>query len=201
MPESDGSITQWISSLKAGDGAAANKICERYLDRLARLVRARLRTMPAADHDEEDVALSAFHTLCAGASKGAFPDLINRNDLWRLLVTIALRKAYNQIRNSQAQKRGGRRGEDALRPDLATFANNLDQFAGREPAPDVLAIVAEECRRLLEGLPNESLRQVAELRVEGYTGTEIADRLGCSRRTVMRKLELIRTLWGGDQAS
>jgi hypothetical protein len=33
---------------------------------------------------------------------------------------------------------------------------------------------------------------------EGYTNDEIAQRLGCSRSKVARKLELIRKTWQGD---
>jgi len=40
---------------------------------------------------------------------------------------------------------------------------------------------------------------VALLKMEGYTGEEIADRLGCSLRSVARKLELIRRTWLGGE--
>ena len=35
-------------------------------------------------------------------------------------------------------------------------------------------------------------------RVEGYTNDEIASKLGCTRRTVQRRLNLIRDLWQRD---
>jgi DNA-directed RNA polymerase specialized sigma24 family protein len=53
-------------------------------------------------------------------------------------------------------------------------------------------MVGEEYRRLLERLGTDSLRQVAVLRMEGLTGDEIAAKLGCARRTVVRQLSLIR---------
>ncbi len=65
----------------------------------------------------------------------------------------------------------------------------------REPSPELAALVAEECRRLFDALPDESLRQVAGLRLEGYTDREIADRLGCGLSTVERRLRTIRTVW------
>ena len=40
------------------------------------------RDLPAPA-DEEDVALSAFDSLCRGAVEGRFPRLDDRNDLWR----------------------------------------------------------------------------------------------------------------------
>jgi DNA-directed RNA polymerase specialized sigma24 family protein len=36
--------------------------------------------------------------------------------------------------------------------------------------------------------------------VEGYTNEEIAGRLGCTVRSVERKLHRIRTRWEGDLA-
>jgi DNA-directed RNA polymerase specialized sigma24 family protein len=55
--------------------------------------------------------------------------------------------------------------------------------------------VAEECGRRLNELPDESLRQVARLKMEGYENREIAARLGCGARTVARRLEVIRLAW------
>ena len=44
-------------------------------------------------------------------------------------------------------------------------------------------------------LRDETLRQVALWRLEGFTSEEIADHLQCSVRSVARKLELIRRTW------
>jgi hypothetical protein len=71
---------------------------------------------------------------------------------------------------------------------------------GEEPTPEFAAQVAEECRRLLDLLGDETLRQVAVWKMEGYTNDEIAGRLSCSRRTVTLKLEAIRIIWGGEPA-
>jgi DNA-directed RNA polymerase specialized sigma24 family protein len=71
----------------------------------------------------------------------------------------------------------------------------IEQIVGREPTPAFAALVADECRRLLEALGDETLRRVALLRMEGYSDPEIATRLGCCLRTVGRKLELIRKTW------
>ena len=38
-------------------------------------------------------------------------------------------------------------------------------------------------------------RQVLDLRLEGYTREEIAERLGCAERAVRRKLDVIREAW------
>ena len=59
-------------------------------------------------------------------------------------------------------------------------------------------ITTEESRRLLDLLPEPILRSVALWKMEGYTTEEIAGRLGCVPRTVERKLQAIRTFWGGE---
>ena len=80
--------------------------------------------------------------------------------------------------------------------------SEVDQEAGviarvesREPSPEFAAMMADECRSLLGGLRDDSLRAVALLRMEGLTNEEVGQRLGCSLRTVARKMELIRRSW------
>jgi DNA-directed RNA polymerase specialized sigma24 family protein len=192
MADPQGSISQWIEGLKAGDDAAARRIWNRYFSDLVRLARARLRSAPSAAADEEDVALSAFHSLCAGASQGHFPSLDNRDDLWRLLVTITLRKAFDQMQHQSRQKRGGARGSAA---GPAAQPVSLEQVACPDPTPEVAALLAEQYCLLFDSLRDETLKRIARLRMEGYTGDEIAEQLGCTRRTVSRKVELIRTIW------
>jgi DNA-directed RNA polymerase specialized sigma24 family protein len=58
-----------------------------------------------------------------------------------------------------------------------------------------LAEAADECRRLLDNLGDETLRTLAVGKLEGYTNTDLAGRLGCSLATVERKLALIRRIW------
>jgi RNA polymerase sigma factor (sigma-70 family) len=204
MSGDGGSVTRWIGDLKAGDdpGAAAARLWHRYFPELVRLARARLGSSPRAASDEEDVALSAFHSLCEGAAHGRFARLDDRDDLWRLLATITARKALNQARHQRRRKRGGGRGRDEaalLGPDASS--GGMDQVAGPGPTAEFAAMMGEECRRLLDALGDEVTRQVVLMRMEGYSGEEIADRLGCNRRTVTRKLELIRRKWRGEGTS
>jgi RNA polymerase sigma factor (sigma-70 family) len=196
--EGEGSVTRWVEALKGGDDDAAGRLWRRYFDSLVRLARARLGPVPRAAADEEDVALSAFHSLCAGAAQGRFTRLDGRDDLWRLLATITVRKALDQLRRQRRQKRGGGRvlGEADLTGAQPGYdVNGLDWLESGEPTPELVALLGEQYRLLLEGLPDPSLREVARLRLEGYDGDEIAERLGCNRRTVVRKLDRIRRTW------
>src|SRR5262249_15171312 len=110
-PDEAGSVTQWIPSLKAGDDDAARALWDRYFAELVRLARARLRNARGAgpDADGEDAALSASAALCRGAKAGRFPELDDRDALWRLLVTITAGKVLDQARWRTRHKRGGGR--------------------------------------------------------------------------------------------
>jgi DNA-directed RNA polymerase specialized sigma24 family protein len=195
----DGSVTQWIGDLQAGGDSAAQHLWERYFHRLVHLARARLRAVRRAGAiaDEEDAALSAFDSFCRGATAGRFPQLADRDGLWRLLVVITLRKVLGQVGRQAARKRGGGPlvGEAALLGRDAAAAGGLDQIAGAEPSPELAALAVDEYRRLRDGLGSEALRQVLDLRLEGYTREEIAQRLGCAERAVKRKLDVIRETW------
>ena len=195
----EGSVTRWIGGLKLGDQNAAQGLWERYFERLVKLARARLAHRTGADEDEEDAALSAFDSFCAGLALGRFPLLTDRNDLWRLLVVITARKVSAQVDRRRAWKRGGLRFRaDAAVPAFDRDQQDADRLAdlvGREPTPEFAAIVIEEFQSLLARLGDDQLRRIALERMEGYTTDEIAERLGCARRTVARRLELIRQLW------
>jgi DNA-directed RNA polymerase specialized sigma24 family protein len=196
----EGSVTHWLGELKVGDREAAQPLWDRYFQRLVVLARARLRAMhvATADADEEDAALSAFKSFCAGAERGRFPQLSDRDNLWRLLVTITKRKALDQAQRQRRQKRGG--GRQRNEADLVGSPGGdpgmgLEQLVGEEPTPEFAALVAEEYRNRLEALEDETLRRVASWKLEGYTNEEIAARLGCALRTVANKLKLIRLKW------
>ena len=109
-------VTLWLDGIKAGDGTDIQRLWDRYFRRLVRLAGAKLPAHCRRAFDEEDVALSAFQSFCDRAGRGQFPKLNDRDDLWRLLATITVRKALDTIRHQTRQKRGGGDvlGESAL---------------------------------------------------------------------------------------
>jgi DNA-directed RNA polymerase specialized sigma24 family protein len=193
------SVTQWIEQLKAGDRAAAERLWELYFKQLVEVARSQLRGTSRRAADEEDVALSALDSFCRAVERGRFPEQLRRDRLWRLLVTITLRKAHNVRRDERRLKRGGGQvlGEAKWfdTADSAGAEAGLEQVVSREPTPELAAQLAEECRRLLGRLNDATLQTLALLKMEGYTNHEVATRLGCALRTVERKLRLIRQIW------
>ena len=111
---------------------------------------------------------------------------------------LTARKAAHQIRDEFCAKRGGgkvRPESDLPAADAEDGEGRLAQVIGSEPTPEFAAQVAEESRRLFEKLGDETLRSIAQRKLEGYTVEEIAEELGCVPRTVNRKLAEIRDLW------
>jgi DNA-directed RNA polymerase specialized sigma24 family protein len=198
MP-SEGSVTTWIGRLQAGDHAAAQPLWERYFLRLVGLARKKLGDAPRRAADEEDVALSAFDSFCRGAGGGRYPQLSDRDDLWRLLVMLTAHKALDLVRHEHSQKRGGGavldEGAFAAPADSAGAARGLEQIVGAEPTPEFAAQVAEEYRLRLEQLGDDELRTIAVAKMEGHSNEAIAARLGCAVSTVERRLALIRRTW------
>jgi hypothetical protein len=88
------------------------------------------------------------------------------------------------------------RGHSALEGGPAgSHEGGFDRVLSRSPGPATLNVWAEEYGRLLDRLGDGTLRQVAELKVQGYKVEEIAERLGLARRTIHRKIDLIRKAW------
>lgn len=194
----DQSVTWWLENLKGGDDAAAHSLWRRYFQRLAGLARQRLGDGHRRVQDEDDIALSVFKSLCERAERGGLAGLDGRDDLWRLLATITVRKVSAQVRDAHRQKRGGGR----VRGDsVYAEAGGPNEMASEEPSPEFLHQLAEEHHRLLDMLDDEVLRNIALWKMEGWTGDEIAGKLGITRRSVERKVERIRELWKGEVTS
>jgi len=184
---SEGSVTRWLDEVQEGDSAAAEAIWKQYYPELVRLARQRLRGTRCTVADEEDVALSAMDSFFEAAREGRFPDLADRDDLWRLLMRITSYKAIDLIRHQSRQRRGGGARQDPLA-----------EVIGDAPSPEFAAMLAEEYRCRLAQLDDPQLQALAVAKMEGYGNREIAERLDCSQRTVERRLRLIRAKWSQE---
>ncbi|PQO42562.1 ECF-type sigma factor [Blastopirellula marina] len=183
-------VSHWIDLVKVGDSAAANQIWRLYFDRLVRAVRGRLAGQNRAVSDEEDIVLSVFDSFYDAAENGQFPDLADRDDLWRLLLRMAARKVIDKRRHDARQRRGG-----------AVLLHSLDQprdngsileAIGDEPSPEMVLMMQESVEQFFSHLGVGQLRDLAGAKLEGYSNAELAQRFGCSERTIERRLHLIR---------
>ena len=69
------SLSTWITGLKDGDQAAAERLWHMYFEKMVLLARRKLRGASTAATSEEDVALSAFKSFCLGIQRGRYSDV------------------------------------------------------------------------------------------------------------------------------
>jgi RNA polymerase sigma factor (sigma-70 family) len=201
MMTTPASVTRLIHLLRSQDTAvrdmAAGMIWQRYFRELLSLARRNLDRRVRHRADEEDVLQSMFRSFCARPGRGDF-HLTDRNELWRLLVTITLRKARNAAKAQRRDCRDVEREQAAPTEDgcgSISASWELAQMDASGPSPAEAALLNEALERRLESLADPELRQIALWRLEGYSNREIAEQLDCTERSVERKLERIRGKW------
>jgi RNA polymerase sigma factor (sigma-70 family) len=200
--ENSESVTQMIHRLRSDDprerDEAARLVWEYYFRDLLALASRRLGRRIRQRVDPEDLLLSVYASVCRRQQRGEY-ELYDRDDFWRLLVTVTLNKARNAAKWHLRAKRDvnreiahaareGETGEEAGAPLL-----------DMSPTPDEAVALAEELKRRIESLGDDEpvLKQVAFKKLEGLTNKEIAEELDCTERTIERKLDKIRRKWSG----
>lgn len=186
------SITEWLAGLKSGNSVAEAALWDRFFDRICAIAKRRLGTFGTSVRDEEDLALSAMNALMHGAQEGRFHRLENRDDAWQLLHMILARKISNHRRYTRVRR-------ETAEADLVTTASEsshgfMDQLQALVTAEDSLDSLGPECEELL-ALLEPKLRDVALLKLSGYSNAETAERLCRSIPTIERYLKLIRLTW------
>lgn len=183
----DQSITGWIRGSEAGDSQSQEMLWNHYFDRVVRLARSRMYAIQASVYDEEDAAVSALNSLFRGIRSNRFPELQGRDNLWRLLIVITHRKLIAQRRRQAVR---------ISLPVQGETSDRIAQIVCSEPTPEMVAEMMDETERLLKLLGDDKLRRIAVMRMDGLSTVEIAERIKSTSRTVLRKLERIRDIWG-----
>ena len=172
-----------LRRFQRGQADASTLLYLRYANRLHALAAKQTSAELARRVDPEDIVQSVFRTFFRRAARGDYvvPD---GEELWKLLLVIAL----NKVRAAAIHHRGAKR--DVRRTvGGAAFDRALESATGGdEAALTVLRLVVEEA---LQRLPAPQRRMI-ELRIEGHEVAEIADQTGRSKRSVERVLQQFR---------
>ena len=185
-----GSITAILNTLTDSDSWNMAQLWEFCFPKLLQSVRhiVSRSPLPRGLIDEENVALSAFDSFLQRAIQNEFQQLLDRNDLWKLIGTIVQRKALNQVRFHSAEKRS-----EFMRVSVA-----LDQFEDVRPSTVNANLLDVEARDLLESISDGELQQIVLMRMMGYSTPEIAESYACSVRRIQRKLQIVRMMFSDD---
>jgi RNA polymerase sigma-70 factor (ECF subfamily) len=172
-----------LRRLRRGSQDAALQLYLRYAQRLRALAKAQCSADLARRIDTEDIVQSVFGSFFRRAREGYY-DVPAGDELWKLLLVIALNKIRAQSAYHRAAKRDVRRttaGDLVLQGLEATGTDNDAEYA-------FLQMVIDEA---LQHLPPQH-RAMRELRIQGYEVAEIAQQTGRSKRTAERILQEAR---------
>ncbi len=197
--DSQGSVTRLIEQMRSDDPGrredAARGLWDRYVPALLNLARHHLDRRLLRREDEDDVLQSMYASFCIRQQHGNF-DLSGRDDLWKLLVTVTLRKARNVARRHRRDARDYRREGEPDGGDPSDRGGDIELCDVSEPTPADAAAFNDELERRLRALGDPVPRRIVLCKLEGYTNKEIARELdNCTERTIERKLARIRTKW------
>jgi RNA polymerase sigma factor (sigma-70 family) len=187
-----GDVTQMIHQLRSDDprerDEAARLVWEHYFRDLLTLAHRHIGWRIRQRVDAEDVLQSVYASVCRRQQRGDF-ELYDRDDFWKLLVTVTL----NKIRNTARWHRRAKRDVDRVVP--LPDEGPGPSLAAAGPTPDEAVALAEELEHRIRSLADPLLMQVALKKLEGLTNKEIAEELDYTERTIERKLNNIRKKW------
>jgi RNA polymerase sigma-70 factor (ECF subfamily) len=169
-----------LDRYRRGDEDAATQLYRRYAGRLCRITDQQLSANLTARVDNEDVLQSVFRSFFRRVSDGQYT-LAAGEELWKLLLVIAVNKVRSLGKHHRARKRDVR---------ATSGSHSLPSLSGSDAgaAYQELQFVLSE---LLESLP-EAQQQIVQMRLEGHDINEITAQSRRARRTVERVLQDFR---------
>ncbi len=172
-----------LERFRKGEQDAATQLYLRYAGRLQSLASAQTSPQLANRFDPEDVVQSVFRTFFRRVSSGLY-DVPPGEELWSLLLVLALNKIRTMSKYHRAQKRDVRK---TIGAEQLGDAGEPSQ-TGDETSLQILRFVIDD---LLDNLP-ETNRSIVELRIQGHKADEIVRMTERSKRTVERVLQEFR---------
>lgn len=182
-----------IQRLRSGNHDAAREVFDRYVERLLVLSKRRIGQRMNSRVDPEDVVQSVFRTFFTRMKDDQF-EIAAEDDLFKLLVRITTHKTLRQI----AHHRAAKRDPNQETPQGDDTHEMLMQAMDAEPTPETIVTFMDQLEHFLGQLPPQE-RQILELRMEGRSTDEIAERLGTYDRKIRRVLERIRDVAEQEQ--
>jgi len=173
------SDTSLLRRFRLGSEDAAEELYRRYAPRLRRLARRQCSSFLAPRLDADDIVQSVFCAFFQAARKGYY-DVPDGEDLWKLLLVIALNKVRTKRAYHQAAKRD-------FRQTISTPEMKAPRYA-EDVTRQLLHIAFDDALLQLDAAE----REMVKLLMEGRHVAEIAAKVRRSKRTVERNLQAVR---------
>jgi len=177
-----------VNEFQDGSESAAKALFDKHCEKLLRLAKRRIGQRMSSRFDPEDVVQSAFRTFFTRVKNDEFA-FEQEDDLFKLLVRLTVRKTLRRIQYHRADKRN----PEAEMGHQSDGSEVFSKVASEEPTAEVEVALLDEFERFVGQLPQLD-RQVLELKVQGYSTVEIADRLGTYDRKVRRIIERLEEM-------
>ncbi len=184
-PDGEPSDRSLLRRARDGQSDASTRLYLRYARRLQSLAAAKTGAELGRVVGPDDIVQSVFRTFFRRASEGQY-DVPEGEEIWKLLLVIALNKVRSLGVHYRAKKRDIRRTTDLSAAEAAGVAGH-DETAVR-----VLRSVIDDV--LADMQPSH--RRIVELRIEAYEVAEIAAQVKRSKRSVERVLQDFRQRLG-----
>ena len=175
---------------RAGDDDAWKELFEKCYPKVIRVVRRKLNPPMRSLYDSTDFASDVMKSLAANAEQLDFPSF---NSLMAFLVNVAEKKVIDEYRKVHNLKRDIKRNRPLSSDDGEGSA--AVRLASSDPTASQIALADEAHDQLLAGKSGAE-RSVIEMKTQGYSPAEIAEKSGWNVRKVQRFFKDLRDSLG-----
>lgn len=175
-------LSQALQEAQKGDQLAWEMLFNECYPKVRRVVRRRLDRSMRSWYDSTDIASDVMKSLAANFDRLSFPSV---DSLIAFLARVAEQKVIDEYRRCNTLKNDIKRnrhfsGGDDERGSL--------QLPSDEPTASQFA-QAEEIRERLLSRHDETERAIIELKQEGHSNCDIAEKTGWNLRKIQRFLK------------
>lgn len=179
-----------VAKARGGDHDAANELIRAFEADVRMMVRVRLPGLLRGQLDSLDVAQDIWASLLADSSARRDLDFSNAGHFRNYLAGVVQNKVLEEYRRRTRVKKYDMSREERLQVRRGSQTTSREP-AAPDPTPSQQAQAADRMAQLQAGRTPVEAR-ILELRRDGLTFDEIAQRTGLHERTVRRLIDDLR---------
>jgi RNA polymerase sigma factor (sigma-70 family) len=187
MSDTNRQFQTLLRQLQEGSEEAARELAATFRDHVLRCIRRTLHRRMRRQYDSLDFEQIVWASVLTEPEKIA--DIRSPEQFVRFLVGVARNKVAHAGRHMEARKNDV--GREVRLDDAGDIAG--PHPISRDPTPSAAAIGQERYEQLVDR-PLERDRQIVELRSEGNTFEEVAEKLGIDERTARKVISRLKRM-------